>query len=156
MSYMIRFSYVLYHIIACKLWYTLSRVVGGPTISGPTNPRIPIHALALTRRRDARPLHGAEDFTIAGYGNGDATSLAIEGNGGVEDARGGGSQCHRCGVADPHVHVSDAGGEGGKEDGVDVALAGWVAGLVGGVVAHGAAGGAGGAWVEAVPEGEVF
>ena len=125
-------------------------------MSRPTNPRIPIHALALTRRRDARPLHGAENFAIAGYVNGDTTSLAVEGNGGVEDARGGGSHCHRCGVADPHGHASRAGGEGGKEDGVDVALAGRVAGLVGGVVAHGAVGGAGGAWVEAVPEGEVF
>ena len=137
------------------LVYSITRG-GAPTMSRPTNPRIPIHALALTRRRDAGPLHGTEDFAIAGYVNGDATSLAVKRDGGVEDARGGGGHCHRCGVANPHAHASGAGGEGGEEDGVDVALAGRVAGLVGGVVAHGAAGGAGGAWVEAVPEGEVF
>lgn len=125
-------------------------------MSRPTNPRIPIHALALTCRRDAGPLHGTEDFASAGCGNGDATSLAVEGDGGVEDARGGGGHCHGCGAADPHGHAGGTGGEDGEEDGVDVALAGRVAGLVGGVVAHGAAGGAGGAWVEAVPEGEVF
>jgi hypothetical protein len=125
-------------------------------MSRPTNPRIPIHALALTRRRDAGPLHGTEDFAIASCRNGDATSLAVEGDGGVKDARGGGGHCHRCGGADPHAHASGAGGEDSEEDGIDVTLAGRVAGLVGGVVAHGAVGGAGGAWVEAVPKGEVF
>ena len=128
----------------------------GPTTSRPTNPRIPIHALALTRRCDAGPRHGSEDFAIDDCGNDDGTCLAVEGDGGVEDAGGGGAHFHGFGGADLYGHAGSAGGEDGEEDGVDVALAGWVAGLVGGVVAHGAAGGAGGARVEAVPEGEVF
>jgi hypothetical protein len=134
----------------------LYRAWWGPTTSRPTNPRIPIHALALTRRCDAGPRHGSEDFGVAGCGNDDGACLAVEGDGGVENAGGGGGHCHGCGGADLYDHAGGAGGEDGEEDGVDVALARWVAGLVGGVVAHGAAGGAGGTWVEAVPEGEVF
>jgi hypothetical protein len=129
---------------------------GRVPLSRPTNPRIPIYALALTRCRDARSLHGTEDCAIAGCGNGNAANPAVKGDGGVEDARGGGGHCHGCAGADPHAHAGGAGGEDGEEDGVDIALARRVAGLVGGVIAHGAVGGASGAWVEAVPEGEVF